>query len=58
MGGVWGFCNSTYKNMPYRLDKSRSPLAEARLKINLYTVTLHLGEINYRGKETEFITVK
>ena len=30
---VGGSPNSTYKNTPYRLDKSRSALAEARLKI-------------------------
>ena len=32
-GGGGGLSpNSTYKNMPYRLDKLRSALAEARLK--------------------------
>ena len=31
-GGHWmGIPYSTYKNMPYRLDKSRSVSAEARL---------------------------
>ena len=29
-----GSPNSTHKNMPYRLDKSSSALAAARLKIN------------------------
>ena len=32
-GVLRGIPYSTYKNMPYRLDKSRSALAEARLKI-------------------------
>ena len=31
-GGIGGIPYSTYKNTPYRLDKSRSALAEARLK--------------------------
>ena len=30
--GIGGSPYSTYKNMPYRLDKSCSALAEARLK--------------------------
>ena len=33
--GLEGSPNSTYKNTLYRLDKSRSALAEARLKIYL-----------------------
>ena len=33
--GGGGSPNSTYKNMPYRLDKLRSALAEAQLKIGL-----------------------
>ena len=32
-GGIGGYPNSSYKNMPYRLDKSHSALAEAQLKI-------------------------
>ena len=32
-GGIGGSPYSTYKNMLYRLDKSHSALAEARLKI-------------------------
>ena len=32
-GGHWGSPYSTYKNTRYRLDKSRSALTEARLKI-------------------------
>ena len=31
-GGIGGYPNSTYKNMPYRLDKSCSALTEAPLK--------------------------
>ena len=32
-GALGGYPNSSYKNMPYRLDKSHSALAEAQLKI-------------------------
>ena len=32
--------NSTYKNMPYRLDKLRSALAEAQLKTRMYSSRL------------------
>ena len=31
-GGHWGYPYSTHENTLYRLDKSRSALAEARLK--------------------------
>ena len=31
-GGIGGYPYSTHKNTRYRLDKSRSALAEARLK--------------------------
>ena len=41
VGGVWGSPNSTYKKMQYRVDKSCSALAEARLKIEWPT----FGEI-------------
>ena len=40
-GALEGVPYSTYKNMPYRLDKSRSALAEARLK-SLVTTNIHL----------------
>ena len=32
-GGIGEYPYSTHKNTPYRLDESRSALAEARLKI-------------------------
>ena len=56
--GHWGgILYSTYKNMPYRLDKSHSTLAEVRLKSNnnvkisrsnksLWWLVCHLLELN------------
>ena len=35
-----GSPNSTHKNTPYRLDKSRSALAEARLKTIFHTTLI------------------
>ena len=52
-GGHWGVSYSTYKNMSYRLDKSRSALAEARLKIwQKYRVDApSMGWCSFDGKQ-------
>ena len=45
--GRGGSPNSTYKNTPYRLDKLRSALAEARLKTYLFFLNVALVTFIY-----------